>query len=137
MNRRELLVGAGAVMVAAAAKAEQKAKPTQSSGPNALLDAAIDCQKKAELCLSHCNMMFGDVAMAACAASVRDTLATSKALATLAAANSKHVKDLAKVCASVCKDCETECRKHEAKMAPCKDCADACAKMIQEIAKLS
>jgi Cys-rich four helix bundle protein (predicted Tat secretion target) len=135
MNRRELLVGAGAVLVAAAAQADKPAAASSSS--HSLMDAALECEKKAELCLSHCNMMFGDTAMAACAASVRETLATSHALATMAAAGSKHLKELAKVCAAVCKDCEAECRKHEAKMAPCKECADACAKMIQEIAKLA
>src|SRR5689334_16706028 len=105
MNRRELLVGAGAVALAAAAHAAPGTnKPAE--GGNALADAAWDCQKKAEACLTHCLSMFaaGDTSMAACAAAVRETLATSGALATLAAAGSKHVKALAKVCVDVCKD---------------------------------
>ena len=136
MNRRELLLGAAAVAIASRAKAAPKDKPAE--GGNALLDATVDCQKKAELCLTHCLAMFaaGDTSMAACAAAVRETLATSRALETLAAANSKHQKDLAKVCAEVCKDCEAECRKHQAKMTVCRDCADACAKMIQEVGRL-
>jgi Cys-rich four helix bundle protein (predicted Tat secretion target) len=130
MNRRELLVGAGAIALASAAA---HAAPPKAEGGNALADAAVDCQKKAEACLTHCLMMFagGDTSMAACAAAVRETIATSAALATLAAAGSKHVKALGKVCADVCKDCEIECRKHAAKMAVCRECADACAKMIQ------
>jgi len=131
MNRRDWLVGAGAVALAAAAHAAPKDKPAQEGNP--LVDATFDCQKKAEACLTHCMTMFaaGDTSMAACAAAVRETIATSGALATLAAAGSKHAKALAKVCADVCKDCEAECRKHQAKMAVCRECADACAKMIQ------
>lgn len=132
MNRRELLVGAGAVLVAAAANADKTSSPPIG---NTLLAVAQECERKAQLCLSHCIQMFGNSEMAGCAAAVRDTIASSHALAVLAAANSKHSKELAKVCAAVCKDCEAECRKHE-KMPVCKDCADACAKMIQEIARL-
>jgi Cys-rich four helix bundle protein (predicted Tat secretion target) len=138
MNRRDLLVGAGAVaLTAAAAKAAPKEKGAPEGNP--LIDAIFDCQKKAEACLTHCMMMFasGDTSMAACAAAVRETIATSRALASLAAANSKHTKDLARVCSDVCKDCETECRKHQAKMAVCRECADACARMIQEVARLA
>jgi Cys-rich four helix bundle protein (predicted Tat secretion target) len=138
MNRRDWLVGAGAVALAAAAQAAPKEKPAPEGG-NPLLDATFDCQKKAEACLTHCMTMFaaGDTSMAGCAAAVRETIATSRALASLAAANSKHTKELAKVCADVCKDCEAECRKHQAKMSVCRECADACARMIQEIARLS
>jgi Cys-rich four helix bundle protein (predicted Tat secretion target) len=137
MNRRDLLVGAGAVALATAAKAAPKEKPAQEG--NSLVDAAFDCQKKAEACLTHCLNMFaaGDTSMAACAAAVRETLATSRALATIASANSKHTKDLAKVCADVCKECEAECRKHQAKMNICRECADACARMILEVARLA
>ena len=137
MNRRELLIGAAAVAVAATAKAAPKDKPAEPV--NALMDATVDCQKKAELCLTHCLAMFasGDTSMARCAAAVRETLATSRALETLAAANSKHLKELAKVCAEICKDCEAECRKHQATMTVCRDCADACAKMIQEVGRLA
>ena len=136
MNRRELLVGAGALAVAAAAHAAPKDKPAESANP--LLDAALDCQKKAEACLTHCLTMLGngDSSMAACAVAVRETLATSRALATLAAAGSKHLKELARVCAAVCKDCEAECKKHADKMVPCKECGESCARMIAEVAKL-
>ena len=122
--------------VTAVAKAAPKDKPAPEGNP--LVDAAFDCQKKSEACLTHCLTMFaaGDTSMAACAAAVRETIATSGTLAALAAANSKHTRDLAKVCADVCKDCEAECRKH-AKMSACRECADACARMIQEVARLA
>jgi Cys-rich four helix bundle protein (predicted Tat secretion target) len=136
MDRRELLVGAGALALASIARGAPKDKP--AAAPS-LVDVASDCERKAEACLTHCLMMFssGDTSMAACAAAVRETLATSHALVTLASANSKHLKEQAKVCAAVCKDCEAECRKHEAKMAVCKECADACAKMIAAIDKMA
>jgi Cys-rich four helix bundle protein (predicted Tat secretion target) len=135
MDRRELLVGAGALALASIARGAPQAKAAAPS----LTEAASECERKAEACLTHCLMMFasGDTSMAACAATVRETLATSHALATLAAANSKHAKELAQVCKAVCKDCETECRKHEAKMAVCKECADACAKMIAAVDKMA
>jgi len=134
MDRRELLVGAGALALASIARG---APPAKAAAAPSLADAASECERKAEACLTHCLMMFGsgDTSMAACAAAVRETLATSHALATLAAANSKHAKELAQVCKAVCKDCEAECRKHEAKMPVCKECADACAKMIAAIDK--
>jgi Cys-rich four helix bundle protein (predicted Tat secretion target) len=144
MNRREWIVGAGAVALASVAKAaptgkEKPAAEHHHEAPAAgLVDAASDCHKKAELCLSHCIGMLstGDTSMAACAARVRDTLASSEALLALASSGSKHAKPLAKVCADICRDCEAECRKHADKMPVCKDCADACAKMIQEVSKL-
>ena len=138
MDRREFLAGAAALTVASLAKAAPPAHPHEAAAPSGLIDATADCRKKAEACLTHCISMLstGDTSMAACAARVRDTIASSQALLALAAANSKHTKALAKVCADVCRDCEAECRKHE-KMPVCRDCADACAKMIAETAKLA
>jgi Cys-rich four helix bundle protein (predicted Tat secretion target) len=143
MNRRDWLVGAGAVALAKVAKAGPKDKAGEHRhdaapyGP--LIDAVMECQKRSEACLSHCISMLstGDTSMAACAVTVRDTLALSNALTTLAAAGSKHTKAFAKLCAEVCRDCEAECRKHQDKMQVCRDCADACAKMNQEVAKLT
>jgi Cys-rich four helix bundle protein (predicted Tat secretion target) len=135
-----MLLGAGAVALLAT---QAHAKDTKPSGPldktsNPLLDAAADCEKHAQLCLTHCMSMFaaGDTSMAACAAAVRETLATTPALSVLAAASSKHLKEMAKVCAAVCKDCEAECRKHQDKMTVCRDCADACSRMIAETNRL-
>ncbi len=140
MNRRDVLVGAGVIAAAGVARATGKTEEHHHDAPPAggLLDATIDCEKRADFCLTHCLQMFatGDTSMVACAATVRDTIASAHALASLLAANSKHATAFAKLCADVCRDCEAECRKH-AKHPVCKDCADACAKMIQEIAKLA
>ena len=151
MNRRELLIGTGALAMAAAvgrAEAQKKAAPDAKSGamphhhdnPYApLVDAASDCLKRADTCLQHCLTLLagGDATMAACAMTVRDTLASSRALETLAAAESKHVKAFAKAASDVSKDCEAECRKHQDKHQTCKDCAEACARLIAECAKVA
>jgi Cys-rich four helix bundle protein (predicted Tat secretion target) len=142
MNRREWIVGAGALALASVAKAAPKPEqqPHHHDAPanTGLVDAASDCHRKAEACLSHCISMLstGDPSMGACAARVRDVLSSSEAVLGLAAAGSKYTKPMAKVCADICRDCEAECRKHADKMPVCKDCADACARMIQEIGKL-
>ncbi len=141
MNRREVLVGAGALALAAVAKAAPKDKPAAEAhhgGMQSLVDASADCLKKGEACESHCLGMLGsgDTSMAACSTAVRDMIASSRAVMTLASAGSKHTRALAKACADICKDCEAECRKHQ-QHPPCHDCAEACARMQQEIAKLS
>jgi len=69
MNRRELLIGTGAVLVAAAARADKpKTAPAAASG-SSLTDAAADCIKKGEACLAHCMTMLGsgDTSMSGCA----------------------------------------------------------------------
>jgi Cys-rich four helix bundle protein (predicted Tat secretion target) len=156
MNRRELLIGSGALaMAAAVGRAEAQKKPAPDAKGDAtkgaamphhhdnpyaaLVDAASDCLKRADLCLQHCLTLLGagDATMAGCAMAVRDTLASSRALQTLAAAGSKHVKSFAKAATEVARDCEAECRKHADKHQTCKDCAEACARLIQESAKVA
>jgi Cys-rich four helix bundle protein (predicted Tat secretion target) len=142
MNRRDVLVGAGALALAAVAKAAPKDKPAETAhqhgGPQPLVDAAADCLKKGEVCEQHCFTLLGsgDTTMAGCAMAVRDMLASVRSLFTLASAGSKHTKSIAKACAEICKDCEAECKKHADKHPPCKDCMDACIRMQQEIAKV-
>ena len=142
MNRRDVLVGAGALAVAAVARAGQKGTPSEAHHHDAagspLVDATADCLKKGEVCEQHCFTLLGsgDTSMASCAMSVRDMLASTRSLFTLASAGSKHTPLVARSCAQICKDCEVECRKHADKHQPCRDCADACARMQQEIAKL-
>jgi Cys-rich four helix bundle protein (predicted Tat secretion target) len=140
MNRRDVLVGAGALALATVARAGQKATEAHhhDSSASPLVDATADCLKKGEVCESHCLTLLGsgDTSMAACAMSVRDMLASTRSLFTVASASSKHTPLVAKTCAQICKDCEAECRKHADKHQPCRDCADACARMQQEVAKL-
>ncbi len=137
MKRRDVLVGAGALALAAVAKAAPQKSEGKSGAMSALVDAAADCLKRGEACQQHCLQMLtsGDTSMGACGMAVRDMLASVRALLTLAAAGSSHTKLVAAACATICKDCETECRKHPT-MSVCKECGDACARMQAEIAKL-
>lgn len=143
MNRRELLVGAGAVALASVARAAGKDKPASEAHHHdasfaALADAAAECVKRGEACAQHCLTMLGtgDTSMAACSRTSRDMLASTRALHTLASGGSKRTRDLARVCADICRDCEAECRKHP-QHDVCKACADACARMVQEWSKLA
>lgn len=97
-----------------------------------LIAATTRCISASEACLAHCIRMLseGDRTLAACTATVRDTIAACTALRQLAAADSVHVAALAEVGASVCSDCERECARHE-RHAVCKECGDACSKCAQ------
>ncbi len=141
MNRRNFL-SQSALLTAAtlaapglALAAEKKAPHDHAASGNALLDAAVDCSKKADLCLQHCmeSLSSGSTMMAECAASVREMKIYCDALAKAAAQKSKHLKAIAKIAEKACKDCETQCRKHE-KMDVCRACADACAACAKECA---
>lgn len=102
---------------------------TPALGPKeaTLLHASSDCYTKAELCQQHCldMMATGDTTLAACAQSVREILIYCDALTKATARRSVHVKELARIAAQACDDCEKECHKHE-DMAVCKSCGDAC-----------
>jgi Cys-rich four helix bundle protein (predicted Tat secretion target) len=146
MRRRSFLAAGAGLVAAAATVTAQAAPPAKSdkpapagggSGMAAVADAAADCVRKGEACLQHCLSMLatGDTSMAACSRTVRDVLATSHALETLAASGGPRAAALAKVAADVARDCQAECAKH-AQHPPCKACGDACARLIAAIAKL-
>lgn len=151
MNRRDMLVGLGAVAITAgvAAAADDKGDAGHAAHAGhgdmgahknqALIDASFDCVKKGDICINHCLASFAaaDTSLAACAKSVIEAMAACSALATLAAQDSKNLPAFAKAAMAVCKDCEDECRKHEKKHMTCKDCADACAKCLAECKKLA
>ena len=125
MNRRDFI--AKSSLLAAAAVSPQLAFGAEGHAAS-LAQVSADCVAKGEECLQHCveSMSTGSKTMAACAASVREMMIYCDALSKAAARKSKHLKALAKITLEACKDCETQCRKHE-KMDVCKVCADACA----------
>ena len=139
MNRRELLIGAAAMAATAigsnafaaehrhdhAAMAHDHAT---SSRNEKLIAAAADCVLKATICLQHCisALGMGDTSMAECAQTSSQVIAMCTALEQMAAAESKHLSKLAKVCMDVCKACEEECKKTE-KHPECKACKESCA----------
>lgn len=144
MNRRELLTlagGVGAVMLAgnkvlAAGAAPTPAKPSEAN--QALAAAAAACVNSGSACLQHClsSLGTGDTMMAACSKAVADMLAQTRALVDLANAGSKHLKAAAKVASDIAKDCEAECRKHQAMSAVCKKCGEDCSALIAASAKV-
>ncbi len=153
MIRRDMLLGSGAVALAmtagqvmAQAKSATKAKEPEKGGHHhhggsafsAVMISSGICVEKGQVCLSHCIMLMGegDKAMAACAKSVSQLLSVCTSLQQLAAQESPYVRDMARIAARVCKDCEAECKKHADKHAPCKDCLEACADCRKECEKL-
>ncbi|GAB4120769.1 MAG: hypothetical protein Fur0040_00310 [Sideroxydans sp.] len=142
MDRRELLMGATAVAVAAlsgkalaaqhdhAGMAHAHATATRNEN---LLAAAADCVLKANICLQHCitSLGEGDRTLEACAKASSEVIAMCTALQQMAAAQSKYLPQLARVCMDVCKACEEECKKTE-KHPECKACKEACAVCYKE-----
>lgn len=141
MNRRSLLAASSFVAAAAALNKSTAAAPAHKHMESdvALITSALNCIKTAELCKAHCVMMLeqGDKSMAACHRSVNETIAVCQALVSLAAQGSHAVHGIAKVALDVCKNCEKECRKLEAKHSVCKDCAEACAACAKECMRVA
>ncbi len=146
MNRRELLLGAAAMAAAATTgrafaethehKHEHK-HGAASKRNNALIKSSQDCVTTGQICVHHCLEMMGegDKSMAACAISVSDLVAACSTLQHLAAAESKHTVDMAKVVMKMCKECEEECKKQD-KHEECKACGEACAACYKECKKI-
>jgi len=144
MERREALLGINAILLAAAAQSAAADEHDQHKGHHGgkhgtLATAAADCIQKGEACMSHCISVLGqgEKEMAACHASVHQTVAICHALRTLANLDSKRLPGLARVAMDICKDCEDECRKHENKHAVCKECGDACSSCYKECKALA
>ena len=154
MNRREVLDLVTAVgltsFAGAAVAADAKAAHDMQNMPAAhdhaamsgkypaLVAATSKCVTTGDACVNHCLTLLGegDKELAACAKTVRDTIAACTALRELAAANSPHVAALAKVVADICRGCKSECDKHD-KHQPCRDCGEACAQCAKECDKVA
>ena len=145
-SRRDILLGTAAVAATLASTTAFSA--TDHSNHNAhqhmqnnnsdIIDAALDCVKTGQACNDHCIELIkdGDTSIANCMDVLVESLAMCTALAQMASANSSHLPELAKLCISVCEDCEKECRKHEKKHASCKACADSCNVCIKACKKI-
>lgn len=147
MTRRKALLFTGAAAAAAtlatgkarAADEHDMHKGHDMSGHGkaknkALVDAALACVGRGEVCAEHCIGMLsmGDTSLKDCLRSVQTMLPMCLALARLGALDAKRLKEFAKVCRDVCADCEEECKKHSEKHELCKACADSCADCIKE-----
>jgi Cys-rich four helix bundle protein (predicted Tat secretion target) len=148
MNRRSVLEAValvGLTASVAAPAADESAAPHEHHHDHAamsgkyadLLASTSNCVSTGDACIAHCLLLLGEgeKEMAACAKTVQDVIASCTALRELAAANSPHVGKLAAVVGDICKDCETECRKHEKKHSVCHECAEACERCAKECQK--
>jgi len=100
---------------------------------HAAFTATLDeCLNTGRVCIQHCIDLLatGDTSLADCARQVTQMMAVCEAVATLAAADSKHLKMAVELCVAHCTDCEQACRKHAGHHAECKACAEACAASI-------
>lgn len=147
MDRREILLGAAALVAAGMGRAvraeDEHAEHMHHHGGApanaALLAAVADCVRAGQVCIDHCLQLFaqGDNSTAPCARSVSQVVPACQALEQLAALNSKYLPRYARVVLDMCKDCEDECRKHEKEHSACKACADACAACARECQKIA
>ena len=153
MNRREMLkVATGGMMLAAAGNsvfaAEKANHPMDhhhmhgmSTNKNqGLIDAAADCVKKGQACLSHGIHLWSqgeNKGMAICAMRVNEMIAACAAIEQLANYNSAHLVKMAKVVMDICKDCEKECRKFEKEHEPCRQAADSCDACFKACEKIT
>jgi Cys-rich four helix bundle protein (predicted Tat secretion target) len=111
-----------------------------AGAPNqALIDAALTCVNRGDVCLQHCIKLLstGDTSLKDCIRTVSVMLPLCETHARHAALEAPRLKDLAKLCADVCDDCEKECRKHEQHHVECKNCAQSCAACSKECRKLA
>ncbi|MGQ0674021.1 MAG: four-helix bundle copper-binding protein [Hyphomicrobium sp.] len=100
----------------------------------ALIDSALACVNRGEVCTAHCIELLakGDTSIAECLRRVSAMLPMCRALSQFAALDAARLKDLARLCIDVCDDCEKECRRHETHHAVCKACAESCARCIKD-----
>jgi Cys-rich four helix bundle protein (predicted Tat secretion target) len=99
-----------------------------------LIDAALACVHRGEVCIDHCakQMGTGDTSLKDCMNSVATMLPMCTAVARFAAFDAPRLKEVTRLCVDICADCEKECRKHEEHHAQCKNCAESCAAFIRE-----
>jgi Cys-rich four helix bundle protein (predicted Tat secretion target) len=138
MNRRDMLVGTGTVLLSSAIARAQKHEG-HASGGSSLADASANCVKAGQACVAHCITLLGggDTSLAGCAKSSEEMTTFAQAMLALASSGSKRQKALAKLAAESAKECEAECRKHADKHPVCRDCADSCAKLAAECTKVA
>ena len=144
-SRRDILLGAAAVAATlttdtafSATDHNHSAHQHTANNNEDIINTALDCIKTGQACNDHCIELVktGDTSIADCMDILVESLAMCTALAQMASANSSHLPELAKLCISVCEDCEKECRKHEKKHAVCKACADSCNACIKACKKI-
>ena len=138
MKRRDLMLATGALALAGASQAAPDAGLAPGKSPG-LLELGSACIQVGEECQAHCLQQFaaGDTSLAACAKSVAVMLQMCRALVTAAAQSSPRLKDIARVCGQVCRDCEATCKPHAAHHDVCRRCLEACRSCASACEKAS
>ncbi len=140
LERRNLLIGAGALLgMAAAGPAFAGHEHNHSGADKDLLQSTLHCMNTSQACLAHCIEQFklGDTEMADCAQSVQESAAMCTAMWQLATLGSKHIKQVAAACLSICETCEKSCDKFADKHEVCKECRDSCTDLIGHLKKIA
>lgn len=142
IQRRDVLTGAGALLVAGVAHSSARAAEHVHHAPpktTVVLDNAVACGATGELCIDHCFELLkgGDTSIAGCAESVHEMLAVNASLTTLAAMNSPRLAEIARAALPVYENCRAQCEKHAAKHEICKKCAATCVDVKAAIGELA
>jgi len=127
MERRDFMLATGALAFAGAAHAAPDAGAAAGKAPG-LVELASACIQVGEECQAHCLQQFaaGDTSLAGCARSVTLMLQMCRALVTAAAQNASRLKEIARVCGQVCRDCEAACKPHAGHHDVCRRCMESC-----------
>lgn len=135
INRKQLLgrFGLGAAALAIGPLCAEQ--PVSLPAAKGLAAVASETASVGRRCLTHCidALAKGDDSMAGCAQAVRDMITACTALASFAAANSKHTRASIAMCQAICKECRVECEKHAHHHAVCKECMEACERCLESM----
>ena len=134
-DRRNVIAGlaVGALAASVASTASAQASNRGSDELTDIVETAMDCIAAGEICMHHAMLLFAnaDTSMADCAHQVTDSIAICRALATLAAHNSRALREVVQVSIPINEACEQECLRHADQHAECQAMADACAACLR------
>lgn len=138
IQRRDVLAGAGALLVAGVAHSTARASEHHHHAPSkatVVLDNTVACGATGELCIDHCFELLksGDNSIAGCAESVHEMLAVNAAIRTLASMDSPRLAEVARAALPVYENCRAQCEKHAPKHEICKKCAASCVEVKKAV----
>lgn len=132
MDRRDLLknVGAFAGVTAAGSALGQSFVGKSKKSADDLTSGLAECLAWCEKCVSHCTDMVlkGETMFAETLKRSRECVAVCDAMLVLSTFDAPHKVELARLCATVCRECAAECDLHAAHSEICRACAAACRK---------
>ena len=104
------------------------------------IDACLRCAAICNHCASSCTQEDDVKMMARCIQLTMECSTICYSAAQLMSLGSEQVKEICRICATICEACEEECRKHSNEhcaecAAACDKCAEECSIMLQESTK--